>query len=132
VLGLAGLGDFGDVVDKAEAGDERAQIALGVFVHSIRKYLGAYILEIGVPDIIVFTAFMAESYPVVRKLVCEGLDFLGIKLDAEINESVVDAEGEINAADSKVKIYTMPHNEELIIAQRVHRYLEDTETSKSP
>jgi acetate kinase len=132
VLGLSGMGDFGEVVDKAGEGDERALTALGVFVHSIRKYLGAYILEIGVPDIIVFTAFMAESHPLVRKLVCEDLDFLGIKLDGEINQSVIDAEGEISAADSKVKIYTMPHNEELIIAQRVHRYLEETKASKTP
>ena len=130
VLGLSGLGDFSDVVEKAREGDERAMDALSVFVHSIRKYLGAYILELGVPDIMVFTAFMAEGYPVVRKMVCEGLEFLGIKLDDKVNESVVGAEGEINAADSAVKIYTMPHNEELIIAQRVHSYVEETETSR--
>jgi acetate kinase len=132
VLGLSGMGDFREVVEKAKAGDERARMALGVFVHSIRKYMGAYILEIGVPDIIVFTAFMAEHYPVVREMVCEGLDFLGIRLDSKINESVVDAEGELSAADSKVKIYTTPHNEELIIAQRVHRFLKETETAKTP
>jgi len=131
VLGLSGLGDFDDVVEKAREGDERALDALNVFVHSIRKYLGAYILELGVPDIMVFTAFMAERYPVVRKMVCDGLGFLGIKLDDKVNESVVDAEGEISAADSAVKVYTMPHNEELIIAQRVHRYLQETETRHS-
>ena len=130
VLGLSGLGDFGDVVEKAREGDKRASDALGVFVHSIRKYLGAYILDLGVPDIIVFTAFMAQGHPVVRKMVCDGLEFLGIKLDDKVNESVVDAEGEISAPDSAVKIYTMPHNEELIIAQRVHRYLAETETSR--
>ena len=63
VLGLSGMGDFGEIVDKAAQGDERAQTALDVFVHSIRKYMGAFILMIGVPDIIVFTAFMAERYP---------------------------------------------------------------------
>ncbi len=131
VLGLSGQGDFGDVVEKAREGDERALDALGVFVHSIRKYLGAYVLELGVPDIIVFTAFMAEGYPVVRKMVCEGLEFLGIKLDDKVNESVIDAEGEISAADSTVKIYTMPHNEELIIAQRLHRYIEETGTPQT-
>ena len=123
VLGLSGMGDFGEVVEKAEAGDERAGNALQVFVHSIRKYLGAYILELGGADIIVFTAFMAEGYPVVRQMVCEGLEFLGIKLDEEINASVVEVEGEISAKDSKVRIYTIPHNEELIIAQRVYRHL---------
>jgi acetate kinase len=131
VLGLSGLADFGEVVEKAGQGDERAEVALQVFVHSIRKYLGAYLLEVGIPDIMVFTAFMAEKYPVVRRMVCEGLDFLGIKLDQAVNDSVTDAEGEISAADSKVKIYTTPHNEELIIAQRVHRYLKETETSRA-
>ncbi len=123
VLGLAGLGDFGEVVAKAKQGDERAKNALEVFTHSVRKYLGAFLLELGGLDVLVFTAFMAEGYPIVRKMVCEGLEFVGIKLDEEINNSVVDAEGEISAQDSQVKIYTVPHNEELIIARRVYKAL---------
>ncbi len=123
VLGLSGLGDFGEVVTKAEQGDERARNALEVFAHSVRKYLGAFLLELGGLDILVFTAFMAEGFPVVRKMVCEGLDFLGIVLDDDINRSVIDAEGEISAKESKVGIYTIPHNEELIIARRVYSSL---------
>ncbi len=123
VLGLSGMGDFAEVVEKAKAGDERAVNALAVFVHSIRKYLGAFILELGGADIIVFTAFMAEGYPVVRQMVCEGLEFVGVKLDEQVNSSVEFAEGEISAKDSKVKVYTIPHNEELIIAQRVYQHL---------
>jgi acetate kinase len=123
VLGLSGMGDFAEVVGCAKAGDERAMTALQVFVHSIRKYLGAYLLELGGADIIVFTAFMAEGYPMVRRMVCEGLEFVGIKLDEEVNASLEFAEGEISAGDSRVKVYTIPHNEELIIAQRVHQFL---------
>ncbi len=123
VLGLSGLGDFGEVVSEAKRGNERARNALDLFVHSVRKYLGAYILELGGADIIVFTAFMAEGYPIVRQMVCEGLEFLGIELDKEVNSSVEYAEGEISARDSKVKVYTIPHNEELIIAQRVYQHL---------
>jgi acetate kinase len=123
VLGLSGMGDFGEVVDRARDGDERATNALEVFVHSIRKYLGAYVLELGGVDLIVFTAFMGERYPIVREMVCKNLEFLGIELDLEVNASVVDAEGEISSKTSQVKIYTVPHNEELIIAQRVHAYL---------
>ena len=92
-------------------------------MHSIRKYLGAYILELGGVDVIVFTAFMAEQHPVVRRMTCDGLEFLGIKLDDEINASVTDAEGEISASDSQVKVYCVPHNEELIIAETVYRSL---------
>jgi acetate kinase len=123
VLGLSGMGDFAEVVEKAKAGEERAVNALAVYVHSIRKYLGAFIVELGGADIIVFTAFMAEGYPVVRQMVCEGLEFVGVKLDEEVNASVEFAEGEISAKDSRVKVYTIPHNEELIIAQRVHQHL---------
>ncbi len=123
VLGLSGMGDFAEVVEKAKAGNERAVNALAVFVHSIRKYLGAVIIEMGGADIIVFTAFMAEGYPVVRQMVCEGLEFVGVKLDEEVNSTVEFAEGEISAKDSKVKIYTVPHNEELIIARRVYQHL---------
>jgi acetate kinase len=124
VLGLSGMGDFREVVDKAGAGDERAKNALEVFVHSIRKYLGAYVLELGGVDLIVFTSFMAEDHPVVRHLVCDGLDFLGVRLDHNVNASVIGAEGEISSKDSRVKVYIIPHNEELIIAQRVHQSLQ--------
>jgi acetate kinase len=126
VLGLSGMGSLSEVVERAEAGDERAVDALGVFVHSIRKYLGAYVIEMGIPDIIVFTAYIAEGFPVVRKMVCDGLDFLGIRLDGDVNKSVVDAEGEISSKDSDVRVYIVPHNEELIIAQRIHRFLQET------
>jgi acetate kinase len=126
VLGLSGLGDFSEVVEKAGAGDERAANALEVFTHSARKYLGAFILEMGGLDVLVFTAFMAESHPPVRRMVCEGLEFLGIALDQEVNASVVDAEGEIGSKGSKVKVYSIPHNEELIIARRVHQALQQS------
>jgi acetate kinase len=126
VLGLSGLGDFGEVVEKAGAGYERAASALEVFTHSVRKYLGAFILEMGGLDVLVFTAFMAESHPPVRRMVCEGLEFLGIELDQEVNASVVDAEGEIGSKDSKVKVYSIPHNEELIIARRAYQALQQS------
>lgn len=123
ILGLSGLGDIGEVVEKTAAGDERATNALQVFTHSVRKYLGAFVLEMGGLDVLVFTAFMAESHPEVRRMVCAGLEFLGIELAEEINASVVDAEGEIGSAGSRVKVYCIPHNEEIIIAQRVHQSL---------
>jgi acetate kinase len=67
---------------------------------------------------------MAEGYPVVRQMVCDGLEFLGVKLDHDVNASVVGAEGEISSKASRVKVYIIPHNEELIIAQRVHQSLQ--------
>ncbi len=123
VLGLSGLGDFDEVVSKAQAGDERAQTAIDVFVHRIRKYIGAYLLELGGVDIIVFTAFIAERYPLVRSLTCKDMEFLGVKIDEEVNSRMIEAEGEISTRDSKVKVYCVPHNEELIIARKVYQTL---------
>ncbi len=123
VLGLSGCGDFEEVVSKAEAGDERARNALEVFAHSARKYVGAFLVEMGGLDVLVFTAHIAERFPIVRSLVCRGLDAFGAKIDEEINRSIVEGEGEISSADSRVKIYIVPHNEELVIARRVYSFL---------
>jgi acetate kinase len=121
VLGLSGMGTFEDIVAAAADGDKRAQTTLEVFAHRVRKYMGAYVLELGGVDVVVFTASMAEGYPVVRQMVCRDLEFLGLKLDAEANSRLIWAEGEISAPDSDVRVYCIPHNEELIIAQRVHK-----------
>lgn len=121
VLGLSGMGTFEDIVTAAKEGDKRAKTTLEVFAHRVRKYIGAYVLELGGVDVVVFTAFMAEGYPVVRDMVCRDLDFMGLKLDTEANARLVWAEGEISSPDSDVRVYCIPHNEELIIAQRVHQ-----------
>ncbi len=121
LLGLSGMGTFEDIVAAAKGGDERARTTLEVFAHRVRKYLGAYMLELGGVDVVVFTASMAEGYPVIREMVCRDLEFMGLKLDREANEQLVWAEGEISASDSDVRVYCIPHNEELIIARRVHQ-----------
>jgi acetate kinase len=123
VLGLSGMGSFDDIIDAAGEGDKRAQTTLEVFAHRVRKYVGAYVLELAGVDILVFTAFVAEGYPVVREMICRNLDFLGLKLDEDANSRLVGAEGEISAHDSDVKVYCIPHNEELIIAQKVYQAL---------
>ncbi|MGD9141947.1 MAG: acetate/propionate family kinase [bacterium] len=121
VVGLSGMGTVEDLVAAAKDDDNRAKTTLDVFAHRVRKYLGAYMLELGGVDVVVFTAFMAEGYPIVREMVCRDLDFMGLKLDQEANNRLVWAEGEISAADSDVRVYCIPHNEELIIAQKVHQ-----------
>jgi acetate kinase len=123
VLGLSGMGTFDDLVAAAREGEARAQTTLEVFAHRVRKYIGAYVLELGGVDVLVFTAFMAEGYPVIRQMVCRDLEFLGLKMDSEANSRLVWAEGRISAPDSDVGAYCIPHNEELIIAQKVHQAL---------
>jgi len=121
VLGLSGMGSVDDMVAAAEQGDSRARAALEVFVHRVRKYIGAYALELQGLDILVFTAFMAERYPVIREMTCRGLEFMGLRIDLEVNAKITAAEGEISSADSDVKVYCIPHNEELIIAKKVYQ-----------
>ncbi|MGD9402998.1 MAG: acetate/propionate family kinase, partial [bacterium] len=92
VVGLSGMGTVEDLVAAAKDDDNRAKTTLDVFAHRVRKYLGAYMLELGGVDVVVFTAFMAEGYPIVREMVCRDLDFMGLKLDQEANNRLVWAE----------------------------------------
>ena len=117
VFGVSGVSsDFRDIEAAAEEGNERAKLALDVFAHSVKSYIGAYMAEMNGVDAIVFTAGVGENDKDMRKTICDGLDNLGIVLDEAKN----DVRGEdriISADDSKVKIVLIPTNEELMIAR---------------
>jgi acetate kinase len=118
LLGLSGLsGDVRDLEEAAAKGHERAQLALDAFVTSIRQYLGAYLVELGGADVIVFTAGIGENSAYVRAGVCAGLSSFGIELDNNLNAS---ARGEqcISKANSPTQIWIMPTNEEIIVARQ--------------
>ncbi len=118
--GLAGENDLRQVHTAAERGDAAAEAALQVYVHQIRHYVGAYLLELGGVDALVFTAGVGENDYRVRAAVCEGLANLGIVLDPHLNaatrgpEVVVD----VSAAYSAVRVLVVPTNEELEIAMQ--------------
>lgn len=117
VLGVSGVSsDFRDLEDAAAKGNERAKLALDMFCYQVKRYIGAYAAAMGGVDAIVFTAGVGENDIHTRQQVCEGLEFLGVKLDAERN-NVRGKATEISAADSKVKVFLIPTNEELAIAQ---------------
>lgn len=117
VLGISGVSsDFRDVEKAAEEGNERAKLALEVFNYKVKKYIGSYSAVMGGVDCIVFTAGLGENSPETRAAVCEGLEFLGVKLDKEKN-NVRGKAVEISAADSRVKVFAIPTNEELMIAR---------------
>ena len=104
-------------LDKAaEEGNEAAQLALDKFAYEVRKYIGAYAAALGGVDCIVFTAGVGENSGSMRASICDGLEYLGVKLDPEKNklrgEEVV-----ISTSDSKVTVWVIPTNEELMIAQ---------------
>lgn len=126
LLGLSGLsGDVRDLCAAALQEDDRAQLALDVFTTSVRHYLGAYLVELGGLDAIAFTAGIGEHRAEIRAAVCAGLDELGIVLDAERNESAL-GEGAIHAEKSRVQIWVVPTNEELIVARQTKQLLEQT------
>ena len=117
VLGISGVSsDFRDIEAAAEAGNERAKLALKVYAHKVRGYIGNYMAQMNGVDAIVFTAGVGENGIDMRKMVCENLDGLGIKLDDEKNK-VRGKEAVISTDDSKVKILLIPTNEELVIAR---------------
>jgi len=116
-------GDLRDVSDAARHGDPRAQLALDVFAASCRHYLGAYLVELGGADAIVFTGGIGENRPAFRAEVCRDLEQLGIVLDPQANQTA-QGEAPIHARQSPTQIWVVPTNEELIVARQVKHLLE--------
>ncbi len=115
VLGVSGVSsDFRDLDAAAAEGNERAQLALDIFAYSVKKYIGSYTAALGGVDAVVFTAGLGENSAEMRAKIVEGLEYLGIEIDAEKNakRGTVD----ITGANSKVKVFVIPTNEELVIA----------------
>jgi len=117
LLGLCGENDMRQVIVKIEAGDRRAEMALGVFTHRIKQYIGAYMACLGRVDALVFTAGIGENAPQVRDRACQGLQGFGIEIDSQRNSERADGILEISTTDSRVKVLVIPTNEELRIAQ---------------
>ena len=108
--------DFRDLEAGAAKGDKACRLALDKFCYEVKKYVGAYAAALGGLDCLVFTAGVGENGPATRASVCEGLEFMGIKLDPARNQ-VRGEEALISADDSRVKVWVIPTNEELMIAQ---------------
>lgn len=117
VLGISGVSsDFRDVIDEANKGNERAQLALDIFHYKVRAQIAAYAGIMGGVDVIVFTAGIGENSSLTRKESLRGLEFLGFTIDDEKN-SIRGEVQEISTEGSKVKVYEIPTNEELMIAR---------------
>lgn len=118
LLGISGTSsDLRDLESDAEAGKERAQLALDVFASRIHKYIGSYATRMHGVDVIVFTAGVGENSSTVRAKVLEGLEFMGIYWDPKKNEAIHGEEGFINYPHSPVKVIVIPTNEEVMIAR---------------
>lgn len=122
LFGISGVSnDLRYVLEAAKNGNERAKLAVGVFVTGIVHYIGAFYLDLGRLDDLVFTAGIGEHSSDIRRMVCERLVPIGVKLDPEKNE-VVPADGVISAPDSRVKVLVIPTDEEKGIARRTYQY----------
>lgn len=125
--GLAGVsgtsGDVRDLMLAALAGSQRAKLALDVFVHAIRHYIGAFMLSLGGVDAITFSGGIGENSEAIRAAVLKDTAAFGVELDAERNHSI-HGEGAISTDDSKVRVLVIPANEEMIIAREMMAVLE--------
>ncbi len=125
LLGVSGVSnDVRDITDAANKGNANAKLALEVFIASARHWIGSYYLQLNGADAIVFTAGTGENRVELRAAICSNLENLGIKIDAEKNNSTCATEAIISAADSAVKIFVIPTNEELVVARETKRFLE--------
>lgn len=118
VAGISGISsDMRDIDAAIEKGDERAKLALDMYIYRIIKYVGAFAAVLNGVDVIVFTGGVGENQQVLRKRVCDHLSYLGVKIDDDVNLSSRGEEKLISAADSKVKVVVIPTDEELMIAR---------------
>ena len=117
VLGITELSsDMREVEAACEKGEPKAVLAMNMYNYRIKKYIGAYAAAMGGVDIIVFTAGVGENQWSTRQESCEGLEFLGIKIDKEVNKGLRGVEKIISTDDSKVTVCVIPTDEELMIA----------------
>ena len=117
VLGISGVSsDFRDIEEEAEKGNKKAQLALDMFHTRVKKYIGAYAAQLGHVDALVFTAGLGENSAESREEICKNMDFLGIEIDTNVNK-VRGKETLISTENSRVKVYIIPTNEELVIAR---------------
>ena len=116
LLGLTGSSDMRDVTKRMDEGDENAKLAIEMWTYTVQKYIGSYTTVLGGLDCLVFTAGVGENSATMRASICEGLEYLGIKIDPEKNKTRGE-EAIISTPDSKVTVWVIPTNEELMIAQ---------------
>jgi acetate kinase len=118
VLGISGVSsDMRDVENAAKEGNERAQLALDMYDYRVKKYIGSYAAAMGGVDAIVFTGGIGENACGTRANIMNGLDFLGVDFDAQKNDGLRGKEAELTKPNSKVKVWIVPTNEELVIAR---------------
>lgn len=121
MFGLTGYSDMRDIEEKSAEGDENCRLALYMNGYRIKKYIGSYIAALNGVDAIVFTAGIGENSSVVRKIVCDDMDFLGLQLDPRKNAVRGKTVRAVNVPEARLKILVAPTNEELEIAKQSYQ-----------
>ncbi len=117
-LGVSGISsDNRDVCEAVSKGDKRAKLTTDMLCYEIKKYIGSYTAAMDGLDAVLFTGGIGENSWETREGACEGMEFFGIKLDKELNKTVKGKLTKISAPDSKVEVWVVPTNEELLIAR---------------
>ncbi|WP_315114922.1 acetate kinase [uncultured Clostridium sp.] len=125
VYGVSGVSsDFRDIEEAAEKGEHRSQLALDIFHNGVKRFIGSYAALMGGVDCIVFTAGLGENSAASRSEICKGLEFLGFKIDEKKNNEGRGFSKVISTEDSKVKVYVIPTDEELMIARDTKEIVE--------
>lgn len=134
MLGVSGISnDFRDLEDALHNGNRRAKLALEMFDYRLKKFIGEYAIVLGGLDALVFTAGIGENDPETRYEACKGMEFMGLYLDEEKNAKTRSELAEISLPESKVKVYVIPTNEELMIARDTKEIIESMKkNSKKP
>jgi acetate kinase len=128
LLGISGeSNDMRSLLESSAAGHERARLAIDIFCYRLRKYIGAYTAALGQVHGLIFTAGIGENSPPIREQTCSNLEGLGYSLDPEKNRAAIGKEAEISSDASRTRIWTIPTNEELLIARDTFRLLEGIE-----
>ena len=131
LLGISGLtNDMRELLDEAhEHNDRRAWLAIDLFCYRARKYIGAYLAALGGADALVFTGGIGENSAEIRRRICEGLEWLGLEIDADRNAAMLSGrEGPISREGSRLGAYVIPTDEELLIARDTVRTVQGEAT----
>ena len=122
LAGISGLsGDIRDLEEAAGKGNKRARLALDVMVYDVKRYIGAYAAILGGVDVLTFAGGIGEKGFRMRSLICQGMEFLGIKLDEERNRLAIDTEAVISQESSRVSVVVVPTDEEIMVARETTR-----------
>jgi acetate kinase len=126
MLGVTGVSsDMREIEKAAEEGNERAILGLKMYQYRVKKYIGAYAAAMGGVDLLIFTGGIGENDPATREETCKGLEYMGIEFDTQKNSGVRSKEVLLSKDDSKVKVMTIPTNEELIIVEHTYRIISE-------